>query len=64
VRESEKEGKKGPAMLLTATWSSCGTCSMAEGGEVALCWAAKVRRRWRQRLLVRLGFQGQGPAAG
>jgi hypothetical protein len=46
VREGGKRGKRGLVMLLTATWSSCGTCSMAEGGGAAARRAAEVQR-WR-----------------
>jgi hypothetical protein len=45
VRQGRKEGEKGPAMLLTATQSSLGTCAMAESGGAPARRAAEVRRR-------------------
>jgi hypothetical protein len=46
MREGREEEEKGPAMLLTATWSSCGTCPIAESGGAAARRAAEVWRRW------------------
>jgi hypothetical protein len=37
---------KGPAMLLTVTWSSYGTCLTVEGGRAAARRVTEVRRRW------------------
>jgi hypothetical protein len=35
-------GHGAPVILLTATWSSCGTCSTVEGGGAASRRAARV----------------------
>jgi hypothetical protein len=45
VRVGGQEGEKGLAMLLTAMWSSWGTCSMAKSGGAVACRAAEVRQR-------------------
>jgi hypothetical protein len=45
VREGGEEGDNRPAMLLTATRSSWGTCSIAESGGEAACLAAEAPRR-------------------
>jgi hypothetical protein len=45
MREGKEEGEKGPAMLLTVTRSSWGTCSTVESGEAAARRASEVRRR-------------------
>jgi hypothetical protein len=46
VREGGEEGEKGPTMLLTATRSSWGTCSMAQSSGAAARRAAEARWRW------------------
>jgi hypothetical protein len=45
VREGGEEGENRPAVLLTATRSSWGTCSMAESGGAAGRRAAEMRLR-------------------